>query len=303
MLAMLVSWLHLPAFWAMIFVVFLWVITIVNPHPSKIFTDHVHYIHATLGKGKTALAAHYAAELQRESRLDKWLRKLLKKPPKKLRSIYSTFVLDGTQPLNLKEARWPDEAGALIIIDEILLLESNDLLPAQWFSRGCTLARQLQQQVILISQASRLPRKLDKYKGTIGLWMIVDGISFPSGRLVFVTRSGEPFVRRARGHKSHGSQRFIMWIPSSVFGSYNSRRIYGYTCDNDGDWIDPDMSINDAQRTVQAVRSGAGVVGASARSAAGVPAGTPDAPRRSSDMRPAAHSPAWHRRGGGRSKV
>ena len=285
----------------MIVVAVMWLITVINPRPSRVFTDHVHYIHATLGKGKTALAAHYAAELQRqEPKIDRWLRKLLKKPPKAQCPIYSTFVLDGARPLNLREARWPQEAGALIIIDEILLLESNDLLPAQWFSRGCTLARQLQQQVILISQASRLPRKLDKYKGTVGLWLIVDGISLPSGRIVVVTRSGEPFVRRARGHRSHGSQRYIMWIPASVFKRYDSRRIYGYTCDNSGDWIDTDMSVNDAQRTVQAVRSGAGAGGASARSAAGVPAGTPDASRRSPDMRPAAHSPAWHRRGGGR---
>lgn len=218
-----------------------------NPDPRKIVGDHVVYIHATLGMGKTALAAHWVHRvLNPYNPLHRLLSALYRRPLRPVPVVFATFELRGARPLSLG-APWPSERGAKIVIDEILLLESNDLLRIEWFSRGCTLARQLGQQVVLISQASRLPPKLRKFHGTIGLFVTMKGVSFGSlGRIIFTKRAAEPFVRRSKGFKADGQKTAAVWIPGSVFTTYNSRKIYGYTVDEAGQWIDREAETNAA---------------------------------------------------------
>lgn len=255
----------------------------VNPDPRRVMDDHVMYIHATLGMGKTALAAHWARRvLHPYSWFDRLLSLATRRPLKPVPLVYSTFDLAGCTPLDLRAGGWPSERGAKIVIDEILLLESNDLLPVEWFSRGCTLARQLGQQVVLISQASRLPNRLRKFQGTVGTWYTMKGVSVGKlGRLVICKRATEPFVRRTKGFRADGQKTSLIWVPGAVFRSYNSRKIYGYTVDTDGSWIDLQTAANAA--------------GVDNQGAAG-PRAAQDGPQ----ARPVGQGqrPRWHRPGG-----
>lgn len=221
---------------ALVMVVRAWL----NPDPRRLFNDHVHFISATLGMGKTALAAHWvAAVLRPPSAFVLFLLRTMRKVPKPLPVVYSTFVLTGATPLDLTSGKWPTTRGAKIVIDEYLLLESNDLIPMEWLSKGLTLARQLGQQVAVISQSSRLPSRHKKFQGTIGLYMTMKGVSFGKlGRLVIVKRAQEPFIRRPKGFKADGQKTSFVWVPGSVFASYTSRMIFGYTVDLDGRWLD-----------------------------------------------------------------
>lgn len=231
--------LSMWSFWVFIAVMFVTIRGLLNPDPKSIISDHVVYIHATLGMGKTALAAHWVRSVLARSWVDGLLARVLCRPLPPLPVVYSTFELVGAEPLDLRSGVWPSTRGAKIVIDELLLLESNDLVPLPWFSRGCTLARQLGQQVCIISQASRLPNRLRKFQGTVGLWVTMKGVSFGRrGRLVIVKRATEPFVRRTKGFKADGQKTSVVWIPGVVFAGYNSRKIYGYTVDLDGSYID-----------------------------------------------------------------
>lgn len=198
------------------------------PSSRAMFTDHVHFVHATLGAGKTSLVVAFALqEMKRNDRL-----------------VYSTFFLEGAKPLNLREKTWPNERGALIIIDELLLLDSNNLIPLQWFSRGATLCRQLGQQLVIISQDSRLPNRLRPFRGTIGLYLTMTGFKWFGGRLIILKRSCEPFVRRSKGFKAAGQKTAYIYLNQNVFKAYNSRMIYGYTVDNQLNWLTEDDLAN-----------------------------------------------------------
>lgn len=233
------------SFWVFVAVMFVIIRGLFNPDPRKIISDHVVYIHATLGMGKTALAAHWVRAVVSRSWADPLISRLLRRPLPALPVVYSTFDLACADPLDLRSGVWPSTRGAKIVIDELLLLESNDLVPLAWFSRGCTLARQLGQQVCIISQASRLPNRLRKFQGTVGLWVTMKGVSFGrAGRLLIVKRATEPFVRRTKGFKAEGQKTSMVWIPGRVFSSYNSRKIYGYTVDLEGNWIDLEAASN-----------------------------------------------------------
>lgn len=222
--------------------------SIINPDPRRVLHDHVMYLHGTLGTGKTAIAAHWAASLQAPPPLTRRLvLKLFRRQLPPVPPIYSSFELAGAKPLDLRSGIWPTERGARIIIDEVLLLEGNGLLPVAWFAKGCTLARQMGQQVLILSQASRVEGKFKKFQGTFGLWLRVTGVSIrPWGRLVFVRYASEPFRRMPKGHKAYGQKLALVWVPKSAFQSYNSRKIYGYTAELDGSWLDLDMSANAA---------------------------------------------------------
>lgn len=236
---------HMWSFWVFVAVLFVTIRGLLNPDPRKIISDHVVYIHATLGMGKTALAAHWVRSVLARSWVDVALARVLRRQLALLPVVYSTFELVGAEPLDLRSGVWPSTRGAKIVIDELLLLESNDLVPLPWFSRGCTLARQLGQQVCIISQASRLPNRLRKFQGTVGLWVTMKGVSFGKrGRLVIVKRATEPFVRRTKGFKAEGQKTSLVWVPGVVFAGYNSRKIYGYTVDLDGSWLDLEAASN-----------------------------------------------------------
>ena len=272
----------LPHIGIIIFCLCLLVRAWINPDPRRLMDDHVMYVSATLGMGKTGLAAHWAQQFLKPRPLfDRLLFRLARRPLPEPVPVYSTFVMFGCRPLDLRDGGWPTERGAKIIIDEILLLESNDLLPVEWFSRGCTLARQLEQQVVLISQASRLPNKLKKFQGTIGLFLTMKGFAIGKlGRVIVLKRASEPFIRRAKGFKADGQKKVIIFIPRRAFDSYISRKIYGYTVDTAGEWLDISMNASEG--------------------AAPTPVGqaaTEEPPVSVRQQRP-----AWHRPGGSRGR-
>lgn len=239
---------NLPGVWPAIVVVALVLLVrhFVNPDPRRVLSDHVMYLHGTLGTGKTAIAAHWSATLQARPPLStRFVARLFRRPLPTAPVVYASFELAGALPLDLRSGIWPTERGARIIIDEVLLLEGNGLLPVAWFAKGCTLARQMGQQVLILSQASRVEGKFKKFQGTFGLWLRVTGISIrPWGRLVFVKYAGEPFRRMPRGHKAYGQKLAFVWVPRSAFESYNSRKIYGYTAELDGSWLDLGLAEN-----------------------------------------------------------
>jgi hypothetical protein len=179
--------------------------------PSRLL-DHVTYISGTLGTGKTSYAALVAREC-RAKNID----------------YYSTFVLDGAFPLDLDLDEWPETPQITIILDELLLLEANKFIDWGKFADGLALARQKEQRVIILSQAHR--PGWGKVSGTIGTYGIVRGWSLGMiGRLIQMRRSSEPFSRIA-GYRAPGTVRSWHWIPASVFKDYNSKMIFGYTCD------------------------------------------------------------------------
>lgn len=181
--------------------------------PSRIL-DHVTYLSGTLGTGKTSYVALVAAELRRREI-----------------PYLATFALKGAIPFDLDLDEWPEEEGIVIFLDELLLLEANDFIDWGKFSDGLALARQKGQQVVILSQAHR--PGWGKVTGTIGTYCIIRGFSFGKlGRLVQIRRSSEPFTR-INGYKAPGIVRTWHWIPGSIFATYNSKLIYGYTCDKE----------------------------------------------------------------------
>lgn len=175
---------------------------------------HITYLSGALGTGKTSFVALVASILRR----------------KKLK-FYSTFALEGATPFDLSEDAWPQEPNVYFFLDELLALESQDFLDFGMLTDGLAFARQNSQKVILLSQ-SHLPQ-WGKIAGTIGIYCVTKGISLGKfGRLNVMRWSGEPF-KRTHGFRSPGAIRSFIYIPPSVFRSYNSRLIFGYTCNRD----------------------------------------------------------------------
>lgn len=172
---------------------------------------HITYISGALGTGKTSFVALVASILRR--------RKI---------KFYSTFALEGATPFDLSEDEWPQEADIFIFLDELLALEEQDFIDFGQLSDGLAFARQKGQKVILLSQSHR--PQWGKLSGTIGVYCVTKGITLgPFGRLNFMRWASEPFTRM-HGFRAPGALRSFIWIPASVFRSYNSKLIFGYTC-------------------------------------------------------------------------
>lgn len=201
------------------------ILSLLNPPTRKIFDSYVHFISGPLGASKTGLVTQFARDMMADPKMSEW-------------KIFTTYVCDQTIPFDLRLGIWPNVPKALIIIDEYLLLESNDMIPLEVLSFGSTLARQLEQQIVIISQHSRLAKRHQKFQGTIGAFFTVKSFPvFRYGRIAFVVKSAEPFIRRAKGYKAAGQKFMFKWIPASTYNSYVSRKIYGYTANAKGDWL------------------------------------------------------------------
>lgn len=202
-----------------------WFMGFINRSSANIFDSHVHFIHAPLGNGKTSVVMQYVNDTFADPKMADW-------------KILTTFYAEGTIPFDLRLGVWPSVENAIIVIDEYLLLESNDMIPLEILSLGATLARQLGQKIIIISQHSRLATRHQKFQGTIGAFFIIRSMKLPFklGRMAMMKKSGEPFRRASKGYKASGQRTFLKWIKADTFSSYQSRKIYGYTCDLNGDW-------------------------------------------------------------------
>lgn len=197
--------------------------------PAKVL-DHVTYLSGTLGTGKSGFGS-LCARIFVKQKMD----------------VYCTFALLGTIPFDLFYDPWPTDSNIAIILDEMLLLEANDFIDWGKFSDGLALARQKGQIVIILSQAHR--PGWGKLSGTIGTYAIVRGMSFGNlFRIVRIQRSSEPFVRM-NGFKSKGVLSSFHIIPGSCFRSYNSKMIFGYTCDKQlKKFSEDDMTANRIER-------------------------------------------------------
>jgi hypothetical protein len=175
--------------------------------------DHVNYISGGLGAGKTSLAVWLAVTRYR----------------KREAVIISNFQLEGVPhiPLDTTDSRWPRVRGAIIILDEMLQLHGRKKLQPEWFAEGLTMARQFEQTVLILSQ-THLPRFMQAYRGTIGQFIVVQGISFGKlGRLIMVRRSAEQFERR-KGYKGLNIVRSMHWVPGWAWKMYHTPlRIHG----------------------------------------------------------------------------
>lgn len=200
-------------FYAILLFCLLYVVSQLSSSPSRVL-DHVTYLSGTLGTGKTSFASLIAAECRKNGT-----------------DYYSTFCLNGAIPLDLDTDPWPSESGIFIILDELLLLEANSFIDWGKFSDGLALARQKGQRVLILSQAHR--PGWGKLTGTIGVFCIIRGWSLGRlGRIVQIRRSSEPFTR-LYGFKAPNQHRSWHWIPSRVFDDYDSKLIFGYTCNSE----------------------------------------------------------------------
>lgn len=202
-----------------------WILGFINRSSADIFDSHVHFIHAPLGHGKTSVVMQFINDTFDDPKMSEW-------------KVLTTFHAEGTIPFDLRLGVWPSVENAIIVIDEYLLLESNNMIPLEILSLGATLARQLKQKIIIISQHSRLATRHAKFQGTIGAFFVIRSAKLPfkQGRIAMMKKSGEPFRRGSKGYKASGQKTFLKWIKAETFTSYESRKIYGYTCNLNGEW-------------------------------------------------------------------
>lgn len=207
-----IFWTYAP--WAFGIFLLFWLWDATRPNPLRLIA-HVNYISGTLGTGKTSFVALCARHLRK----------------KKIR-FYSTFQLEGAIPFNMDTDDWPDDEGVWIFIDELLALESKGFIDKEKLADGCAFARQNEQYLIFLSQNHRpdFPRPI---WGTIQRWFIVSSINAFGGKISMLRRSDNPFIRR-QSFKGENVKRFFFFIPGSIFKSYNSKVIYGYTYNSDG---------------------------------------------------------------------
>ncbi|GAA5535198.1 hypothetical protein Dalu01_03622 [Deinococcus aluminii] len=208
------EWIHLIPnsyyLWGSLLLVVFALWQFLQGDPLK-WLGHITYISGALGTGKTSFVALVASILRR----------------KKIK-FYATFALEGCIPFDLSEDDWPQEAGIYIFLDELLALEEQDFIDFGQLSDGLAFARQKGQKVVLLSQAHR--PGWGKITGTIGVFCVTKGINIPGlGRLNFMRWAAEPFTRM-HGFRAPGAVRSFIWIPKRIFGDYNSKQIFGYTC-------------------------------------------------------------------------
>lgn len=182
-------------------------------NPFK-WLGHTLYLSGTLGAGKTSYAAYVARHYR-----------------KKGKRIYSTFALEGAVPFDISVDPWPQEPNTVLILDEMLALKKQKFYDEGTLADGLAFARQKSQLVIILSQTHL--SDLGDLDGTIQVFAVTKGISLGRlGRINIMKFSSEKF-RRTHGFKSPGAVVSFVFIPFSVYGDYNSKKIYGYTANKD----------------------------------------------------------------------
>jgi hypothetical protein len=177
-----------------------------KPKKKRMSDGFVMFLGGGLGAGKTLFAMKYAYDFLKRY--------------KAKRLVYTNFSSEISIRFTIND-EWPEALGALVIIDELLLLIAYNALPQDWLANGLTMARHRGQQVLLISQGHRPPFD-KKFWGTIGRFMLIKGLNTPWGRICWVRESAEPLVRNF-GYRSPGMRTFWRWIPWSIAERYDTR--------------------------------------------------------------------------------
>lgn len=172
--------------------------------------DWVNYMSAPLGHGKTSFAVFVAHHYHLRGY-----------------KVYANFPITFAEQLNTVSGEWPKTRKAVIILDEITQLGALGALPMEWLVVGITMARHLEQHIILLGQSNRPTFKRD-FWGAIGNWMVVTGVSFGKrGRLLFVRQSQNPFVRGQNGMRASGNVKAFYWLSGAVFKMYDTHELFG----------------------------------------------------------------------------
>lgn len=175
--------------------------------------QHTVYLSGTLGAGKTSYSAILA-------------RHYIKKGYK----VYSTFALNGAIPFDMSNDSWPKGNRVVIILDEMLRAKKEKFYDAGTLASGLTMARQEGQIVIWLSQSHL--SDLKDLDGTFQVFATTKK-AIPLGKfgnINFMRFSSDKF-RRTTKLKAEGSMFVAVFIPGSIWQDYNSRLIYGLTCD------------------------------------------------------------------------
>lgn len=180
--------------------------------PTKI-RGHTIFMSGTLGAGKTSFAALYASSLIKRGY-----------------TVYSSFHLEGAIPFDISSDFWPKGEKVIVILDEMLRLKFNKFYDLAMLSDGLTMARQYDQCVLWLSQ-SHLPDiggldstfqiHINTHKiVSLGKWGNINRIRVSSNKFRFNHRIS-----------SYGMITFFVFIPSSIWKLYDSKKIFGFTCD------------------------------------------------------------------------
>lgn len=186
-----------------------------NPFSSL---QHTIYLSGTLGAGKTS----YAALAVRHYRQRGY-------------KVYSTFALEGAIPFDMSLDSWPKGNKIVVILDEMLRLKKQKFYDVGTLADGLTMARQWGQVVIVLSQSHLAD--LGDLEGTFQVFattkkLIPLGPDSMFGNINIMRFSSNKF-RRFSKLKADGMITKFVYISPRVWRDYDSKLIFGLTCNKD----------------------------------------------------------------------